>query len=333
MSVINISSTNQFSSLLSSSRFVVADFYADWCGPCKAIAPVYEKLASQLSRPNHITFTKVNGDEQTELAQAYSVRAYPTFIVFENGRSIKTVAGADPQKLTEVVRKLASEATKSDGGSGEGSGATWLGAEVAARYTDVTDQVDTKGLDLLNRDNQFGEPRVLFDTSKPSALAGKGKGKSEGSSSGADWVESDTDEQLMLYLPFQSKLKIHSLHVTSLPPAAGESDVDDDELPMRPRTIKLYTNTAHVLGFEQAEDTNPEQTIEIKPEQWDAKTGTATIDLRFVKFQNVTSLVIFFVDGDGESEKLRVDRIRLIGDAGEKRAMGKLEKIGDEPGE
>ena len=50
--------------------------YADWCGPCKAIAPVYEKLASQLSRPNHITFTKVNGDEQTELAQAYSVRAY-----------------------------------------------------------------------------------------------------------------------------------------------------------------------------------------------------------------------------------------------------------------
>jgi hypothetical protein len=269
------------------------------------------------------------------LADSFPLRCrYPTFIVFENGRSIKTVAGADPKKLTEVVRRLASEATKSDGGSGEGSGATWLGAEVAARYTDVTDQVDTKGLDLLNRDNQFGEPGVLFNTSKPSALAGKGKGKAEGSSSGADWVESDTDEQLMLYIPFQSKLKVHSLHVTSLPPAAGESeDDDDDELPMRPRTLKLYTNTSHVLGFEQAEDTNPEQTIEIKPEQWDAKTGTATVDLRFVKFQNVTSLVIFFVDGDGESEKLRVDRIRVIGDAGEKRAMGKLEKIGDEPGE
>lgn len=254
---------------------------------------------------------------------------YPTFIVFENGRSIKTVAGADPQKLTEVVRRLASEATKSDGGSGEGSGATWLGAEVAARYVDVTDQIDTKGLDLLNRDTQFGEARVLFNPSKPSALAGKGKGKAEGSSSGADWVESDTDEQLMLYVPFQSKLKVHSLQVTSLPP----SDEDDDELPMRPRTLKLYTNSSHVLGFEQAEDTNPQQSIEIQPEQWDAKTGTATVDLRFVKFQNVTSLVIFFVDGDGDSEKLRVDRIRIIGEAGEKREMGKLEKIGDEPGE
>lgn len=57
--------------------------YADWCGPCKAIAPVYEKLASQLSRPNHITFTKVNGDQQTELAKAYSVRAYVTFRGFQ----------------------------------------------------------------------------------------------------------------------------------------------------------------------------------------------------------------------------------------------------------
>ena len=75
------------------------------------------------------------------------------------------------------------------------------------------------------------------------------------------------------------------------------------------------------------------QTVEIKAEDWDAKTGTAKVDLRFVKFQNVTSLVVFFVDGDGKSEKLRVDRVRIIGDAGEKRDMGKLEKIGDEQGE
>ncbi|KAJ5480692.1 hypothetical protein N7539_006586 [Penicillium diatomitis] len=337
MAVVNISSAGQFNSLLSSSRFVVADFYADWCGPCKAIAPVYEKLASQLSRPNHITFTKINGDQQMEIAQAYSVVAYPTFIVFENGRSIKTVTGPDPQKLTEVVRKLATEASKSDGDAGESSGAIWLGAEVASRYADVTDQVEVKGLDLLNRDTQLGGPRALFETFKPSALTGKGKSKSEAgssSSSGADWIESDTDEQLMLYIPFQSKLKIHSLHITSLPPTGeADEDEDEDERPMRPRTLKLYTNTSHILGFEQAEDTTPEQTIEIQPEQWDSKTGTATVDLRFVKFQNVTSLVIFFVDGDGESEKLRVDRVRIIGEAREKTSLGKLEKIGDEPGE
>ncbi|KAJ6161278.1 hypothetical protein N7470_004674 [Penicillium chermesinum] len=322
MSVVEITSNEQFNSLLSQSRFVVADFYADWCGPCKAIAPVYASLASQLTRPNHITFTKINGDNQQALAQAYSVRAYPTFIVFENGRKKETVAGADARKLNEVIQKLASEAKNSDAAGGEGSG-SWVGAAIAKGYSDVTDQVDVKGLDLLNRDSEHGGPRVLFDSSKPAALAGKGK------KADADWVESDTDEQLMLYIPFQSTLKVHSLHVTSVP---QEGD-DDDEVPMRPKTLWLYTNRSHVLGFDEAEDIPAVQKLEIQEGDWDAKTATAKVDLRFVKFQNVTSLVVFFVDGDGAGEKLRVDRLRIIGEAGEKRSMGKLEKFGDEPGE
>ncbi|KAJ5895093.1 hypothetical protein N7495_006784 [Penicillium taxi] len=339
MSAINISSTEQFSSLLTSSRFVVADFYADWCGPCKAIAPVYESLANQLSRPKHITFTKINGDQQPDLAKAYGVRAkqslrelsltvhlssYPTFIVFENGKKTQSVAGADPRKLNDVIQKLASEASKSDeaGGEPSGSGSGWIGAAVAKGYSDVTDQVDAKGLDILNRDDDRGEARVLFSGGKPGGLSGKGKAAGQ-----ADWVESDTDEQLMLYIPFKSTLKIHSLHVTSLPPAG------DDEAPMRPKSVSLYTNRSHVLGFDEAEDIPAVQTVQIKPGDWDSKTGTAKIDLRFVKFQNVSSLVIFFVDGDGDGEKLRVDRIRVIGESGESREMVKLEKIGDEHGE
>lgn len=258
----------------------------------------------------------------------------PTFLVFQNGRPIETIRGANPAKLNQAVQKLASEASKSDGATGEagassGSGPGWIGAAVAKGYSDITDQVDAKGLELLNRDSEHAQPRTLFDTSKPSDLSGKGKGKAEGNS--MDWVKSDTDEQLMLYMPFKSTLKVHSIHVTSLPPSAGEDD--DDEIPMRPKTVSLYTNRSHVLGFDEADDIQPVQRIEIKPEDWDVTTGTAKLDLRFVKFQNVTSLVMFFVDGDGESDKLRVDRIRIIGEAGEKRTMGKLEKIGDEPGE
>jgi C-terminal proteasome-interacting domain of thioredoxin-like. len=75
------------------------------------------------------------------------------------------------------------------------------------------------------------------------------------------------------------------------------------------------------------------QEVTIESSEWDSKTGTAKVDLRFVKFQNVTSLVVFFVDGDGDSDKIRVDRLRILGETGEKREMGKLEKIGDEPGE
>ncbi|OQE90379.1 hypothetical protein PENNAL_c0012G06192 [Penicillium nalgiovense] len=331
MSVIEISSKEQFTSLLGSSRLVVADFHADWCGPCKAIAPAYNSLATQLSRPNAITFTKINVDHQQELAQAYGVTAMPTFIVFKNGRVNQTVKGANPAQLNQIVQKLASEASQSDDaatGEGSSSGEPWIGGTVPKGYSDITDQVDLKGLELLNRDTDTAEPRALFNLSKPSGLAAKGKAKAAGQ---PDWTESDTDEQLMLYVPFNAMLKVHSLQITSLPPA--EADADDDETPMRPRNLHIYKNTSHVLGFDEADGIPPVQKVEIKPGDWDAKTGTATVPLRFVNFQNVTSLVMFFVDGDGDSEKLRVDRIRVIGEAGANRSMGKLEKIGDEPGE
>lgn len=267
----------------------------------------------------------------------------PTFIVFERGRPVSTVRGADPQKLSEVVRRLASEASKAGPSGDETSdeageaGAGWLGLAVPKAYRDVTDQVEAKGLELLNRDTEFGEAKVLFEPTKPSSLNGnEGKGKAKAAASGdMDWIVSDTDEQLMLYMPFRSTLKIRSLHITSLPPSSSGEDGEDDgeEVPMRPKTIHLYTNRVHVLGFDEADDIPPVQTVTLNAEDWDAKTGTAKADLRFVKFQNVTSLVMFFVDGDGDGEKLRVDRIRILGDAGEKREMGKLEKIGDEPGE
>jgi len=271
----------------------------------------------------------------------------PTFLVFKNGQVVSTVQGADPQKLKEAVRELAAEAgnISSEGSSSRGSTTTggdsagmWMGLSLPRGFSDVTDQVDLKGLDLLNSDTEFGGARTLFDPSKPSGKSGAEKGKGESSKPDAqpDWVESDTDEQLMLFIPFKSTLKIHTLHITSLPPVRTEDDDDDDddsEIPMRPKTVHVYSNRAHVLGFEEAEDIPATQSISLSSNNWDAKTGTAKIDLRFVKFQNVTSLVIFVVDGDGDGERVRVDRLRIIGETGEKRELGKLEKIGDEPGE
>jgi hypothetical protein len=258
----------------------------------------------------------------------------PTFMIFKNARVVDTVRGADPNQLNRAVRKLASEANavESSAADNEAGGSGWVGAAVPKNYGDVTDQVSSKDLELLNRDSEKGNTSVLFDPSPPSAL-GSGKGKKTGEGAEVDWVESDTDEQLMLYLPFKSMLKVHSLHVTSLPPSSAEEGEDEDELPMRPKTLRLYINRPHVLGFEEAEDIDPVQTVTLEPEDWDSKTGTAKVELRFVKFQKVSSLVVFFVDGDGDREKIRVDRLRVFGDAGEKRDLGTLEKIGDEPGE
>lgn len=144
---------------------------------------------------------------------------------------------------------------------------------------------------------------------------------SSGQADPKDWVESDTDEQLMLYIPFQSTLKIQSIHLTSLP-----EDTDDDEKPSRPKVVKIYTNRPHILGFDEAEDAQPAQEVTLSEKDWNSKTGTAKLDLRIVKFTNVSSVVIFVMESDGDNEKVRIDRIRIIGETGEKRD-GKIEKI------
>lgn len=259
----------------------------------------------------------------------------PTFIVFKDKQPVSTIQGANTQKLSEAVKKLAAEAgSDGSGGFGEasGSGVGWIGASLPRGYSDVTDQVDIKGLDLLNLDSDCSPARTLFDAAKPSSLENsKGKGKQSSEGTKKDWVESDTDEQLMLFIPFQSTLKVHTIHITSLPPK--DSDGDQDEIPMRPKTIQIYSNRPHILGFDEAEDVPATQTITLEARDWDEKTGTGKVELRFVKFQNVTSLVLFVLDGDGKGEKVRIDRLRIIGETGEKRDLGKLEKIGDEPGE
>jgi hypothetical protein len=256
-------------------------------------------------------------------------------MIFKNAQAVSTIQGANAPKLSEAVKKLVAEAESDQaGGFGEasGSGSGWIGSNLPRGYGDVTDQVDLKGLDLLNSDSDLGNARTLFNTAKPSSLEhGKGKGKPSSEETRKDWVESDTDEQLMLFIPFQSMLKVHSLHITSLPPKDSESE--GLEIPMRPKTIQVYSNRPHILGFDEAEDVPATQSITLEAQDWDEKTGTAKIELRFVKFQNVTSLVIFVLDGDGKGEKVRIDRLRIIGETGEKRELGKLEKIGDEPGE
>ncbi|KAK8055230.1 thioredoxin [Apiospora rasikravindrae] len=320
---VEITSSEQFSDILSKSRIVVADFYANWCGPCKQIAPFYEQLSMSLSRPNIATFVKVNteGDKAKDVAQAYAVTHLPTFILFRDGKIAEKVKGADPQKLKSLIEKLSNDIETAGEGSSSGSGGmTWLGADLPRGYSDISDVIDVKGLELLNADDTEFSVRTLFNRPKPSSLE-----KSD--SEQKDWVESDTDEQLLLFMPFNSSVKLHTIQLTSLPPKVGEDD-DEDEIPMRPKTIKLFTNRPHNLGFDEAEDIQPTQEIEIAEEDWNAN-GTANVGLRFVRFQNITSVILFVVDGDGSSEKVRLDRVRLIGESGEKRDLGKLEKIGD----
>ncbi|KAM5443453.1 Thioredoxin-like protein 1 [Microsporum ferrugineum] len=319
---VEITSPEQFLALLSTTPILIADYYADWCGPCKAIAPVFESLSAQHSSPN-VKFAKVNVDNQQDIAGLFNITAMPTFVIYKNGEVLREVKGAEKEALTNAVmvgvRAASGEAGESSDAAGDDD-QTWLGAPVPRLYQDITDEVDVKGIDMLNRDDEAGPGKCLFDNHIPRTIAAA-KGK-EKEAILPDWVQSDTDEQLIVFIPFQSSTKVHSLHITSLPPYS-----DDDEAPMRPKTIKLFTNHTHIIGFEDADETKPVQTCEISPKDWDPKTGTATVELRYVMFQRVSSLVVYFVDGDGDGEKIRLDRLRLFGEKGDKRE-GVIQKVG-----
>lgn len=97
----------------------------------------------------------------------------------------------------------------------------------------------------------------------------------------------------------------------------------------RPVVVNLFINRTSNMDFGEAEDAEPTQSITLEPEHWNSES-TASISLRFVKFQKTNTLTIFVQQGDGEADAVRIDRIKLIGEAGAKRDMGKLQKVDDD---
>lgn len=73
------------------------DFWATWCGPCKMISPIFERIASTVG--DKVQFAKVDVDEQEQISQECGIKAMPTFIFFKNGEKVESVVGADPSKL------------------------------------------------------------------------------------------------------------------------------------------------------------------------------------------------------------------------------------------
>ena len=81
--------------VLSSDKPVLVDFWAEWCGPCKMVAPVLEEIAAQ--HGDKLTVVKLNIDENPRIAQQYQVMSIPQMSVFQGGEIVKTIVGAKPK--------------------------------------------------------------------------------------------------------------------------------------------------------------------------------------------------------------------------------------------
>jgi len=102
--VSNITDASFENDVLKSTEPVLIDFWATWCGPCRAIAPVVEQLAGEYA--GKVKVVKVNIDENPKTPTQYDVRSIPTLLMFKDGKVVGQIVGAVPKpKIEELVKK------------------------------------------------------------------------------------------------------------------------------------------------------------------------------------------------------------------------------------
>ena len=96
--MIKESSSKNFAvDVLTSKGKVAVDFWAEWCNPCKMVAPILEALAEDF--PEQITIYKVNADDNSGLTAEFKINSIPTIIIFEDGKETKRITGAKPRGI------------------------------------------------------------------------------------------------------------------------------------------------------------------------------------------------------------------------------------------
>ncbi|KWU43554.1 thioredoxin-like protein 1-like protein [Rhodotorula sp. JG-1b] len=293
MSITVINSLAQLDALTANKDAVsVIDFHAVWCGPCKAIAPIYQKLAAQYA--GRVQFLKVDVDQVPAVAQKFNVSAMPTFVVLKGPAKVEEMRGANPAGLTALIAKHAPAAGAGAGPSGSGSSQD-KGLE---GFVSLNSQIDQSQVHCLNESSEH----MLKDM-----LRGGGD----------KWLESDADEQLLLHIPIQESIKLRALRFTTASSKSAHA----------PKTVKIFVNAPGV-DFDSAEG-GAEAAQEFVLDEEQAR-GEKVVELRFVRFQNVKHLAIFVVDNQGGEDVTRIDKLELVGLAVEGTNMSDLKKLDDE---
>lgn len=99
MAIIHVTDENFESEVLKSELPVIVDFFAEWCGPCKLMGPIFEEIGGKFE--GKVKFVKLNVDEAGETSMKYGVMSIPTLIIFENGEVKETLVGLQDEVSLE----------------------------------------------------------------------------------------------------------------------------------------------------------------------------------------------------------------------------------------
>lgn len=125
MTVKELTSESEFNKFVGSSQLTVVDFYATWCGPCKAIAPAFDSLSG---RYKQVQFGRCDVDRMQSVPQRYGITGMPTFKFFRAGKVVGEVVGADLAGIETQLRSLAGAGSSGFGSAGTTSSGYVLGS-------------------------------------------------------------------------------------------------------------------------------------------------------------------------------------------------------------
>ncbi|GAA5859991.1 hypothetical protein JCM8547_003048 [Rhodosporidiobolus lusitaniae] len=234
------------------TKVSIIDFHATWCGPCKAIAPVYQRLASQYG--SKVQFFKCDVDQAPEVSRRFAVTAMPTFVLMKGSSKVDEMKGANPAGLMALLNKHAPSGTPATASGGMPK------EKVLEGFSLINDQIDYSQVHCLNESDDHGLKDMLRG-------------------GGDRWLESDADEQLLLQIPLNQSARIRALRLTTLP----------SSVQFAPKTLRLYVNEPSV-DFDSSME--PTQEIVLDEEQAKGLKAVELKFVRFQNVNHLSIFVV-----------------------------------------